>query len=77
MASRATRLVLLPPGARARVVEVDSGCRLRTRLLQMGITPGAVVEVVDNTRGPVIVRVRGVTIALGRGMAARIIVEPL
>ncbi len=77
MASRTTRLALLPPGARAKVIEIDSGCRLRTRLLQMGITPGAIVEVVDNTRGPVIVRVRGVTIALGRGMAARIIVEPL
>ena len=44
--------------------------------MQMGITPGAVLEVVDNTRGPIIVRVRGVTIALGRGMASRILVEP-
>ncbi len=76
MATRMVRLVFLPPGTRARVVSIDTGCRLRTRLMQMGITPGAVLEVVDNTRGPIIVRVRGVTIALGRGMASRILVEP-
>lgn len=72
---KTTRLVFLPPGTRARILSIDSGCRLRTRLLQMGLTPGTVVEVVDNTRGPVIIRVRGVTIALGRGMAGRILVE--
>ncbi len=77
MVLQKVRLVFLPPGARARVVSIDTGCRLRTRLMQMGITPGAILEVVDNTRGPVIVRVRGVTIALGRGMANRILVEPL
>lgn len=75
--SRTTRLVFLPSGSRARVINIDSGYGLRTRLLQMGFTPGAIVEIVDNTRGPVVVRVRGVTIALGRGMASRIIVEPL
>ena len=74
---KTTRLVFLPPGSRARVVGIDSGYGLRTRLLQMGLTPGAIVEIVDNTRGPVIIRVRGVVIALGRGMASRIIVEPL
>ena len=75
--SKTIRLVFLPPGSRARVVSIDSGYGLRTRLLQMGLTPGAIVEIVDNTRGPIIIRVRGVTIALGRGMASKIIVEPL
>jgi len=75
--SKTTRLVFLPPGSRARVIGIDSGYGLRTRLLQMGLTPGAIVEIIDNTRGPIIIRVRGVIIALGRGMASKIIVEPL
>jgi ferrous iron transport protein A len=72
-------LVSLPPGGRGRVVGiVGGGMNLRMRLLQMGLTPGTIVEVVDNRgRGPVLVRVRGVVIALGRGVAEKIIVEPL
>ena len=76
--ARHVPLVALPPGARGRVVGVvGGGMNLRMRLLQMGITPGALVEVVDNHgRGPVLVRVRGTVIALGRGVAEKIIVEP-
>ena len=69
------RLASLPPGSRARIISVETGHGLRTRLMQMGITPGTIIEVVDNSRGPVIVRVRGIVIALGRGMANKIIVE--
>lgn len=70
-------MAFLPPGSRARVVSINSGYGLKVRLLQMGLTPGAVVEIVDNTRGPVVIMVRDVVIALGRGTASRIIVEPL
>ncbi len=47
------------------------------RLYEMGLTPGAVVEVEGNSGGPVVIRVRGVSIVVGRGMAAKILVEPL
>lgn len=42
----------------------------------MGFAPGSEVEVIANKRGPVVVRVRGVTVALGRGVAAKILVRP-
>jgi len=42
-----------------------------------GLVPGAVVEVLENSRGTVLVLVEGVRIAIGRGMALRVLVEPL
>jgi len=47
------------------------------RLMDMGLTPGTKITVVKSApfRGPIEVYVRGSRLALGRGMAARIIVE--
>ncbi|MEM1702034.1 MAG: FeoA family protein [Desulfurococcaceae archaeon] len=46
------------------------------RLYQLGITPGAVLEVIaNNAHGPVIVRVGDTEVAIGRGIAKRIFVE--
>ena len=76
---RQVPLAALPPGARGRVVGIaGGGMNVRMRLLQMGFTPGVIVEVVENRgRGPVLVRVRGTVVALGRGVAEKVIVEPL
>jgi len=70
-------LTSLPKGSKARVVDILAGKGLSYRLMQMGLTPGTEVEVVENSSGPVIISVRGVTIALGRGMASKILVEVL
>ncbi|MCS7104820.1 MAG: ferrous iron transport protein A [Thermofilaceae archaeon] len=63
-------------GGRAIVVDIWEGIGAKRRLLEMGLTPGSEVEVVSNCRGPVVVRVRGVTVALSRGVAGRIRVKP-
>jgi len=48
------------------------------RLYQMGLYPGNVVEVLNNQGiGPITVRALDVMLALGRGMADRILVELL
>ena len=70
-------LDMLPPGARARVVDIRGRGGWIYRLYQMGLTPGIIVEVVANYgRGPIIIRVRGIEIAIGRGVARRILVAP-
>ncbi len=69
-------LASVPEGSRVVVVSVAGGVGARRRLLEMGFAPGSEVEVIANRRGPVVVRVRGVTVALGRGMAAKILVRP-
>ncbi len=67
-----------PQGARVRILKVDAGRLFATRLYQMGLYPGSLAEVVINRGvGPITVRVMGVTIALGRGMAEKVLVEVL
>ena len=73
-----TTLEMLPPGRKARIVGYMGGGGWAYRMYQMGLTPGAIVEVLVNYgRGPLIIRVMGVEIAIGRGIARRIIVQPL
>ena len=47
------------------------------RLMDMGLTPGTIVNVVKSApfHGPIEILVRGSRLALGRGMAERILVE--
>ncbi|ADI31937.1 FeoA family protein [Staphylothermus hellenicus] len=73
-----TTLDMLPVGARARIAGFTRGGGWMYRLYQMGFTPGAIIEVVANHgRGPIIVRIMGVEVAVGRGIARRILVQPL
>ncbi len=66
----------LQAGQRATVRELRAGRAVESRLASLGMTPGAALEVVQNYgRGPLIVTVRGTRIALGRGEAAKILVE--
>ena len=67
----------LPANAFATISSLASE-RLETiRLVSLGLTPGAHVAMAQNFgRGPLIVMVRGTRIALGRGEAARIFVQP-
>ena len=67
----------LPPGKKARVVRLEAGTRALRRLTEMGLTPGALVEVLMDYGGPILVKVRGSVIAIGRGVARKVIVEPL
>lgn len=53
------------------------GWRFRKRLEDMGLTPGAKVTVVKSApfHGPIELRLRGSRLAIGRGMAQRVIVR--
>lgn len=68
-------LSTLRSGERGRVVSVTGGWGATRRLMELGILPGEVLEVVSNSFGPVVIRVRGVAFALGRGLASRVLVE--
>ncbi len=76
----AVPLATLPPGSRARVAAILAGAGAVRRALSLGLAPGTVIEVVDNNPAypwtPIIVRVHGVEIAVGRGLAAKIYVVP-
>lgn len=58
------------------VVQVSGGCGMTTHLQALGIMPGKIVTKVSSAfmRGPVVIVVDRVQVAIGFGMASRIIV---
>ncbi len=64
------------PGMKGIVREIIGGRTAVRRLMELGIVPGTMIEVIQNyMRGPIIVRVRGMDMAIGRGVASKIIVD--
>jgi ferrous iron transport protein A len=63
-------------GEAATILAFQAGRLVNNRLASLGFTPGVTVNMTQNYgRGPLIVMVRGTRVALGRGEAAKIIVE--
>lgn len=69
-----TTLTRLAAGEQAVVLNVHGGCGLRHRLRGVGIHPGDSIEVIRAgfLGGPLLVRVHGAQVAIGRGQAQRI-----
>ena len=65
----------LQQGDRARILSIEGGQGFRHKLLSRGVAEGCVVKVISNSGGPVIVELNRNTIALGMGMAGRILVH--
>ncbi len=61
---------------KATVVDIQGGQGIRQRLGQMGIHPGDTVTILryGALRGPILVEIHGSQVALGRGIASKIMV---
>lgn len=70
-------LGFLPAGREGVVKEIIGGPGLRRRLAELGFTKGMVVRVIQNERGPLIVALGNSRVALGYGMAQKVMVEEL
>ena len=71
-------LIKLPTCTPAVVASLPRSHGLARRLIALGITTGARIQVLHNWgSGPVIIEVHGARLALGRGQAARVMVRPL
>lgn len=67
----------LPSGAKTVVRRLDVGSTATRRLASMGVVVGSSIEVLQNRRhGPMLILVRDTRLALGRGEAGKIYVEP-
>lgn len=64
-------------GDKGRVDSINAGRRASKRLYEMGFNTGASVKVVKNDSGPIIVSLNGNKVALGRGLAGKILLEKL
>ena len=72
-------LAEIPNGMRAKIVDIAGGIGLQRRLHAMGVRPGRAVTKCSGTfmRGPVVIRMEGTQVALGYGMARKVLVETI
>lgn len=70
-------LTKLKKDTRAKVIEVAGGKQVALRLSTLGLRPGSHFLKVSSfaLRGPVTIKVGSTTIALGHGMAEKVLVE--
>ena len=72
-------LTQLEIGQNARIVEIRGGRTIQKKLHDIGIVPGRTIEKSSQTllRGPVVLAVGTIQVAIGFGMARKILVDPL
>lgn len=77
-------LAMLPVGAKGKISRIHGGRGVVRRLSDMGFVPDVEVKVVHSHAspnpghgGPLVVEVKDSRIALGRGVAMKIIVEKI
>ena len=61
-----------PRGCPLRLTGIQGGTRLNRRLVELGLTPGVRLRVLQDSGGPLILALRDSRIALGRGMAEKL-----
>jgi ferrous iron transport protein A len=68
-------LSMVRSGESVQVAAIRAGWGLQRRLADMGLTPGVRVKVINSGgRGPVVLDIRGSRLALGHGIAHKIMV---
>jgi Fe2+ transport system protein FeoA len=69
-------LAMITAGEDVQLVNIIGGRILRKRLADLGLNPGMNLRVVQvDPQGPMILAVKDSRIALGRGMAQKVMVE--
>ncbi|MBA7479739.1 HTH-type transcriptional regulator MntR [subsurface metagenome] len=72
-----TQLSNLKPGEEGIIAFIRAGNRAYQRLLDMGLTKGTRVRVLNSApfQGPIGIEIRGSNLALGRGLAGHVFIE--
>jgi Fe2+ transport system protein FeoA len=68
-------LAMASAGEVVRLESIRGGEKLTQRLLALGLTPGVEMSILQDSGGPLLVAVRDTRIALGRGMAHKVMVS--
>ena len=74
--NRLTAIAVVGKG-NVRVLEIDGGWHIRQKLNQIGIHVGDTIQVKRSglSGSPVLIHVHGTEMAIGKGMASKIIVQ--
>lgn len=70
-------LSLLKVNEAGTITEISGGCHARKRLYELGLNKGTRVKMIKNDIGPVILNLSGHKLALGKGLANKIIVNKI
>lgn len=66
------------PGKKYRICSINAGGKLNSRLCSMGILPHETFKVTDKPYGgPMTIYIKGSRIALGKGLANKIIIREI
>lgn len=75
MTGQGIPLAMAKPGEPVTIIGVRAGRGLQRWLADMGLTPGVPIRVIHNQMtGPVLIDLRGSRVALGRGVAQKVMV---
>lgn len=67
----------VPNGSRARIVLIQGGRNLHRRLMGLGLRVGSEVQILHHRGSGVVVACAGSRIALGGGVAKKLLIESL
>ena len=71
-----TPLTIVSPGNKARISSLIGGRGMQQHLMGMGLDIGSEIEVIhQGVPGPFIIRVKETRLAIGAGMAQKIMVD--
>ncbi len=70
-------LSTVPVGRKVRLISIQGGRKLIRRLIALGITQGNELEVLHHRSGGVVVGKDGNRVALGAGVADKLVIEVL
>ncbi len=63
-------------GENVVLIDIEGGRGIKSKLYSMGLVPGAKLTVLNqNVAGPIMIDLKNSRLALGRGIAQKIIVE--
>ena len=74
-----TSLTSLCEGEKGIIIRAAGGFGVVRRLAEMGLTPGVEIKLLRKCsfHGPIEIEVRGVALALGHGIASKVLVRPM
>jgi ferrous iron transport protein A len=61
-------------GKSAEINSVQGGESLTKKIMEMGMNTGAIIKIIKNDSGPLIIKVGETRLVLGRGMAQKVMV---
>jgi ferrous iron transport protein A len=75
--SNLVSLASLPVGSHARIVQLLGGRQMTRRLLSLGLRVGSELDIVQQRGRGVVVASQGIRVALGAGVAEKLLMLPI